>query len=138
MSKVTLQKTIQKGQGYVLSSGTLNLEHLLSVAHDIIIKYRLDDKVGGTSLRKLIRGCFIQVREAEDLDVYLKEGGLWELQYFGVVRLNTGRYEVGQWTPQDIWEACISLFESVTPEGYYFGTLEGDGSCIGWFLLGGE
>lgn len=32
-----------------------------------------------------------------------------------------------------LWEEVFEYFEELSPEGCYFGSLEGDGACIGWW-----
>lgn len=39
-----------------------------------------------------------------------------------------------QHTAYELLEQLYEALEEVAPEGHYFGTLEGDGACFGYFL----
>lgn len=67
MSKVDFQKHVRKNEGYILSEGTLNLEHLLSIAYDFIVLYNLK-----TSLKEDILECFEYDREVNG-DLFLTD-----------------------------------------------------------------
>jgi hypothetical protein len=110
MSIKDLQKDIRKHQGYILSNGTCNLQHLLPKAYDLIKGYNLR-----TALPKDIEEVFTGVPSFIE-------------QYHGrsVVRDDEGASYV--WN-----ESVYNYFNDIAPKGYYFGASEGDGACLGWF-----
>lgn len=115
MSKVDFQKHVRKNEGYILSEGTLKLEHLLSIAYDFIVLYNLK-----TSLKEDILECFEYDREVNG-DLFLK-------QYYGEARLNEDYNATVLWN-----EDVYMYFNEIAPDGYYFGSSYGDGALIGWF-----
>lgn len=116
MSKKDLQRDICKKGGLILSDGTLNLEHLLPKAHDLLRDYNINP-----SLRKEIRKLFV-VRGWENGD------DMWTHVYHGRVRIKDDEQASYLWN-----EDVYNYFNNIAPNGYYFGSLEGDGACIGWF-----
>jgi hypothetical protein len=113
MNKETLQAEIASKDGIILSDGTLNLQHLLPSAYDLIVAYRLDEK-----LAKAIEGVFIG------------EKPTYYNQFYGETKLNDDKREEAEW----IWnEDVYNLFSEIAPLGFYFGCTEGDGACIGFF-----
>lgn len=44
-------------------------------------------------------------------------------------------YELGIGAEEDILDDLFSLLEEITPEGFYFGTAEGDAACFGFFEI---
>jgi hypothetical protein len=125
MSKKDLQDVI-KTHGYVLtfSSGTLNPEHLLAVAHDIIVEYNLR-----TPLLKAIRDAY---RYKDKL--YKKEmlRSLRSAVYYGWAELKEDADAFA------LWEYVCDYFDDLAPEGYCFGSAEGSADDIGWWLVHDE
>lgn len=115
MNKVDFQKHVRKNEGYILSDGTLNLEHLLSKAYDFIVLYNLE-----TELKEDILECFEYDGEVNG-DLFLK-------QYYDEARLNEDYNATVLWN-----EDVYMYFNEIAPDGYYFGSSDGDGALIGWF-----
>lgn len=121
IGKKELHEDIQKNEGYILSDGTLNLQHLLPKAYDLLNHYEL-----GAELRKDILACFKPVGDNE-ID---PEQSLFLYQYYSEVELDEDKMEEAN----EIWnEDVYTLFSFLSPAGYSFGSSEGDGACIGWF-----
>ena len=117
VSKRELQRDIRELGGFTLSSGTLYDEYLIAKAHDVIVEYKIRGE--GLKLKKLIRGSFFM----EDPDAQR----LWSEIYYG-------RAWLKPFVPSsELWEDCCYFLDELSPKGYYFGSLEGDGSEFGWF-----
>src|SRR5206468_6757772 len=124
MSKVEqLKAEIIKHGGFILSDGTLNLTHLLPKAYDLMVGAELDCE----TLKQYILAVFNV--DAEDLQV-IREHGLFFAQYHGMCKVAEDK----QIEASEIWnEDVFNLFNNISPEGFSFGSSEGDGACIGWF-----
>lgn len=119
MAKTDLQKVIREHGGFILSDGTLNLEHLLPKAYDLINNYGIQAK----QLQDDILQCFTGEIENKQHSLYLK-------QYYSEIELREDNKEF----QSEIWnEDIFNFFNNISPKGYYFGSSEGDGACIGWF-----
>jgi len=133
MSKRDLQKAIKENEGFILSNGTLNLEHLLSSAYDTIVSYNLkgnpNSHIQTTTIRNDILECFVI-----DGDFMKSNDSLYEKVYHGEANIN----EKAPYSPYDVWDDVNSYFQSLAPDGYYFGSLEGNDSYIGWFKYNEE
>lgn len=113
MTKEELQKEIVGKDGIILSDGTLNIQHLLPKAYDLIQAYKLSD-----ALEKAIEAVFIG------------EAPTFYNQFYGDTKLNPNKEEEANY----LWnEDIFNLFNEITPDGFYFGSSEGDGACIGFF-----
>ena len=113
MNKEALQKEIIDKDGIILSDGTLNPQHLLTKAYDLIQAYNLGD-----DLEKAIEGVFVG------------ETPTFYNQFYGQTKLDENKREVADY----LWnEDVCDRLNNVAPEGYYFGSTEGDGACIGFF-----
>lgn len=144
MSIKQLQYDIKSHGGYILSDGTLNLQHLLPKAYDLIKAYEIRQG-NAKSLAKQILEVF-EVTERYPLHheagvesiLDPKKPGLFNAQYWSWVKLKEGSnaeeaHSFG-WTQSWLWNECVfELFNRFSPRGYYFGSSEGDGACIGWF-----
>jgi len=120
MTVKNLQNDIISKEGYILSDGTLNLVHLLPKAYDLIVAYELK-----TALKDEIEGVFVNTDESED-----KLSPLFRNQYYSLIKIPEKEMEEAN----NIWdEGIYNFFNSIAPEGYYFGNTEDDGACIGWF-----
>lgn len=117
MSKRDLQKDVRKEGGYILSDGTCNMKHLLPKAHDLILEY----KIQSSDLLTLIRKCFSCTRP------YWLWCDMWTETYHGRIELKEDA------DANEVWNEVCDFFNSLAPAGYYFGSSEGDGACIGWF-----
>lgn len=102
----------------VFSEGTLNLEHLLAKAYDFLKKRGYEGDLLGDIL-----DCYEFDQEFSEKD------SLFTAQYYSWAKLKDE--EKASW----VWEKVCDFFDSIAPEGYYFGTLEGDGACFGWFAV---
>lgn len=126
-----LQNKIIRNGGYILSDGTLNLQHLLPKAYDILINYELDDNF---ELQNEILSCF-ELRIWSNQEFINKGFSLFVEQYHNDAKLKDDK----QIEASDIWEEDINeLFNNIAPDGFYFGSTEGDGACIGWFKYESE
>lgn len=113
MAHEKLQAIIQDNGGLIISDGTLNTQHLLTKAYDFIGALGLDE-----GLREEIRGVFV----GDEPTFYN--------QFYGKTRLNESKIEEAEY----IWnEDVFDCLNGIAPEGYYFGSSEGDGACIGFF-----
>lgn len=113
------QNWVINNEGVIMSDGTLNLEHLLPKAFDILVSFSLNEK-----LQREILSVF----EYDENDVFII--GLFEQQYFDNARLKYDMLEEASWT----WnESVFNYFNEIAPDGYSFGSSEGDGALIGWF-----
>lgn len=112
MSIKDLQKDIRKEEGYILSDGTLNLTHLLPKAYDLMLSYNLQ-----TNLKKEIESVFTALPTFHN-------------QYYGETEIIEDKMEDAVY----LWnEDIFNYFNNISPNGYYFGSSEGDGACLGWF-----
>jgi hypothetical protein len=124
MSIKDLQKTIRKEGCYILSDGTLNLTHLLPCAYDLIVSYNMQ-----TTLKKDIESVFIPTEKA---DYKLEKLPTYYNQYHGNVEISNSKMEEASM----IWnEDIYNYFNAISPNGYYFGSSEGDGALIGWWKI---
>lgn len=113
MTKEELQKEIVEKDGIILSDGTLNIQHLLPKAYDLIQAYNLSDE-----LEKAIEGVFVG------------EAPTFYNQFYGQTILHESKREEAEY----LWnEDIYNLFNNLATEGFYFGSSEGDGACIGFF-----
>jgi hypothetical protein len=118
MGKKELQREIRKQEGYILSDGTCNLQHLLPKAYDLMENYGLR-----TSLKQGIR------------EVFNHEQPTFYNQYYGKIELKEDKKETANY----LWnEDIYNYFNDICPAGYYFGSSEGDGACIGFFKFEDE
>ena len=120
MSIKQLQKDIRKEGGYILSDGTLNLQHLLPKAYDLIKGYNLQSKQAKRILQDI-------------KEVFDHEDPSFINQYYGEIELNVTNNKQME-NASYIWhEDIFNFFNNIAPNKYYFGSSEGDGACIGWF-----
>ena len=119
MSKLQLQKDIRKNKGFIFSDGTLNPQHLLPKFYDLLTDYNIQ----ASSLKKDIEACF---RPTSNNGSELKP--TFHNQYHSLIRLV---YDI-EFINETI-TSCYDFLDSIAPEGYYFGSTDGDGACIGFF-----
>lgn len=120
MSKKELQKAIREGENFIISEHTLNLEFLLAVAYDIMDDFRL---------RTPLKRDILEVFEREDKS---RPNQLSNEVYYGWAKLKEYRHGDIAFDPCMVWDDVCNYFDSIAPNGYYFGSHPGDGSCIGW------
>lgn len=133
MSKRDLQKDIRNGEGFVLSDGTLNVYHLLAKAHDLMVSYNLRTKTALGDVRADVYHFFSFDRSFDHKVGY----DLWSYLYHGWARPYENPAGVG-YNAWDLWNDIESFLQQLAPKGYYFGSTEGDGACIGFFQYGEE
>ena len=122
MSKKELQKDIIENDGWILSEGTLRLEDLLCKCYDAIIAYNLNSRVD----------AFITKKEnlRDDIRELFEGEPTFYNSYYGRCSLIPEREDDAcQLLGNEIWD----YMNGIAPEGYYFGSCEGDGACIGFF-----
>lgn len=104
-----LQKEIKKNEGMTVSTGTLLNYDLLERFGEVIKKYRINDAL---------------VRDIDEIFETYSEDEI--------------NYPTGEWSDLISWlinEDIFNILNEVAPEGYYFGTLEGNGSCFGFWRV---
>ena len=121
MSIKQLQKDIRKNGGLIFSCDTLNLEHLLPKAYDFIKVYNLR-----TDVADKIEVVFVGIEDEKAKPTFAN------LYHNGVTIRN--KEEANYVWNEDVY----NYFSHIAPRGYYFGSSEGDGACIGWFKEGKE
>jgi hypothetical protein len=110
-------KDVKHEGGYILSDGTLKYEHLLSKAYDLLEGYNIRN----SGLRKDILSVF----NSEPVFP------LHNQVYYGL-EIASDKTEEARY----VWgDDVFDFFNSIAPKGYYFGCSEGDGACIGWFVI---
>lgn len=128
MSKEELMQGIKDGEGLVISDATHRLDHLLSAAIDLLEVYEITDNpfsyIHPQSFTKQLRGLFRTTEGYTETDI---EGAAYVNTYYGYWEIKD---ESEAWL---YWEAVFDLFQDLSPDGYYFGTHEEDGSSFGWF-----
>lgn len=130
MSIKDLQKDIRAQQGFILSDGTLNLTHLLPKAYDLIIGYNMQSQTV-KDIKKTIEEIFINT----DKDQTEKLLPTFSNQFYSYIEIPNEKQEEAGY----IWnEDIFNYFNSIAPNGYYFGSSEGDGACMGWFKCQNE
>lgn len=117
MGKRELQKSIRKEQGYLISTDTLNLNHLLATAYDVLTVWNMNAK----DLKKEI---------LEEYGLKNFSGNLYMEVYRGRKLVDPDRYG---WNAYNVWDEVENYFNKISPNGYYFGSCPSDGALIGWF-----
>lgn len=112
MNEMTVKTLIAKGEGYILSEATHRSEDLLSASYDFMKMYEINEE-----LRK------------EIADVFTSEPTPYNIYYASSIIPAEKR----DYANELFNETVYSYFNRLAPDGYYFGTTEGDGSCFGWF-----
>lgn len=115
MSKASFKKNVKQDNGYILSDGTHDYQALLCKSYDLLVNFNIR-----THLKKEIEKALGLPKDASAERLYFYS----ELPEYDIDVLAS------------LWnDDVFYLFEDLTPNGYYFGTLEGDGACFGWFKL---
>lgn len=113
MSVKDLQAKIIAEDGLILSTDTLNLQHLLPAAYDLIQAFCLSPE-----LAEAIKNVFV----GEEPTFYN--------QFYGRTQLDNNKYEEASYLFDEV---IYNLFNEIAPDGFYFGNTDGDGSCFGFF-----
>jgi hypothetical protein len=142
MPKEQLRSDIMGSNGaYVISDGTLNPQHLLAKSYDLLVQWGIEDaKHGIGDLKTSILEVFKPNTDYYSTmqDAIAGDNSLFTSQYHSRCELIEYRHGDIALSPHDVWEACYSFFQNIAPDGYYFGSQEGDGACIGWFVYEDE
>jgi hypothetical protein len=120
MAYEQLVKDIKRFDGKIFSEATLRLGDLLTSAYDLMKDYQLDDDAS-KELMQDIRDIF-----GHDDPTSLND-------YYHNLR-DIDSDEDLRYQASELWERVSDHFEALSPEGFYFGTSEGDGACFGWFM----
>lgn len=127
MSKKELQKSIRENEGFIFSEGTLNLNHLLSKAYDLIVAFNLkgnpNSHIQTKTIRHDIKECFTME------DKLIGDESLFNKVFYSEAEISREKDSDSHY----VWEDVTNYFMSLAPKGYYFGSSEGDGALIGWF-----
>lgn len=110
----TISKLITEKEGLIISEATLKIEDLLSASYDFMSAHQLNEKLQNEICKtfEVVSNC-----------------------YNNCHRLCTIP-DKNQDTANELWnEDVFNYFNSIAPAGYYFGSSEGDGACIGWFKM---
>lgn len=117
------QEVVLKNGGYILSDGTLNYQHLLPKAYDLLVFYEINDKKA-----EQIKKDIIDVFEIKS-ESFGGEQSLFVEQYWGDAEIKDDKFDDANW----IWnEDLYDYLNGISPTNYYYGSNE-DGACIGWF-----
>ena len=120
MSIKDLQKEIRQKKGIIFSEATLNPIHLLTSAYDLMVAYNMR-----TNLKQDIENVFTNTDQDEE-----KQLPTYNNQYYSRIEIPQDKQEEASY----LWnEDIFNYFNNISPSGYYFGSSEGDGACIGWF-----
>lgn len=104
-----LQDYLISHDGRVISEATLKTSDLLQSYYGVIMGYNLQTSLKA-SIESLFEGDVLDYSTFHDeLNIDTDENAS-ELKYY-----------------------CEDYFNSISPEGFYFGCTEGDGACIGFF-----
>lgn len=125
MSKIDLQKDIRNNEGFILSEGTLKLDHLLAKAYDLMKTYNLRPNIYGYIQEKSIFEEILDTYHTRRDNI---QGSLFYEVFYG---LEIPKEKEGY--ALMLWDDITSYFQKLSPSGYYFGESEGDGACLGWF-----
>jgi hypothetical protein len=126
MAKKDLQKEIRNREGLIISEGTLKIDDLLAVAHDILAEY----KIQPTKLKKDIFSVFRGKGQEMPENLGLQMPLFWD-----EIEIRPSKQEDAQW----LWhDEVFDKFNDIAPKGYYFGSSDGDGACIGFFKAEGD
>lgn len=110
-----LVKKIKNGKGFVVSEGTLNPVDLICTYYDLLVKYKINPSMQ-VEIRKLLK-------------IDNKVNASYEYFNGRIKKVNTDN--ISDYVNLDIYD----YFNSIAPKGYYFGSHEGDGACVGWFMM---
>ena len=96
------------GYGFlIVSDGTLNPEHLIPVFISFLSDYVEDRE---------------EEKELEEL-------------YTEFERCAAMEYYEGREFMAELYDVVFSMMGNIAPDGAYFGSSEGDGSCIGYWMI---
>ena len=98
--------------GFILSEGTLKTSDLLRKSESFLseLETHFFNSVG---VSKESYANFLETKK-------LIDGVLYD-------------HTVPADTASDVWDSCVVFFNSIAPDGHYFGSHEGDGACFGFW-----
>lgn len=114
-----VRELIAKSEGFILSEDTLKISDLLQGAFRFLHQHELNGPLM-KDIMSLFQATFV-------LDV------LCYGTYHDELKLDSSESASYLWN-----EDVFNYFNEIAPEGYYFGSSEGDGACIGWFKCAEE
>ena len=134
--KVGLAEAIKKQDGYILSVDTLRVEDLLVKFMDFLDVWGLKDSKA-KEFRVDLPLMFEPGDRAED-NFTMSEArslGYNFCKVYNKIKLKPECEEEASY----YWnEDIFNYLNNIAPNNYYFGSSEGDGSCIGFFSYLGE
>lgn len=140
MSKRELHQIIKENGGYIFSDGTLNLTHLLAKAARFLALYNFKStpkkhpSFNPHALYNDIVDAFEPTDENDTTTIdklKKRKTDFWHEQYYGNIELKPDNEQ--DYSPHHLWDDFESYCQNIAPDGYYFGSSEGDGACIGFF-----
>lgn len=128
-------KFLFENEGLIFSNGTLCDDILCSKAYDLMltISKSFDGKEVMDSVNK--NHCDIvlsELRSLFKLPINHNSNDIYNRIYYNYISLN----EEEQNLAYEIWNDVVDFFESISPDGYYFGINENNSSLFGWFEIG--
>lgn len=105
--------------GYVVSEATLKTEHLLEAFTAFLLDVRKKVRLTESQENALIEAMLI-------MDTHPNCFG-----FYGDENLPESVREEADYLIEDLWD----ILDSIAPKGTYFGALEGDGACCGFWAL---
>ena len=112
LTKENLVREIIAEEGLIISEATLNIADLLTTYYDLIRDYNLSDEMA-----KTIKGFFD------------KEPTVTNYFYSRCKLLSEKEEEAQMFLNEDLFD----FLSDIAPDGFYFGSAEGDGACFGFF-----
>lgn len=129
MSKEQLQELITQKEGLIFSEGTHNLTHLLPSAYDLIKQYGLDKEDNkAAEICKDIEKIFVNT-DPEETEKLLPT---FRNQYYNKIYIPEEKQEEAGYIFN---EAIFNYFNDIVPEGFYFSSHPGNGSCFGFWKI---
>ncbi len=113
------QDFLIENEGLIISEATLRTDHLLNAAANIIHSYNLPESP--------IRDLFLIL---EEYGGSLED---WENVYNESYGMSLSEYADLLWH-----EDVFDYFNDICPEGFCFGSCEGDGACFGFWQYSEE
>lgn len=95
-----------------VSEGTLKVDDILGGIYEVLVHFKELPE-----LRERIKSCFNKEPFTEGL-------------YYDEVYILPGKMEEAV---ELLEEVCVDELNGLCPDGYYFGSFEGNSSCIGFF-----
>ena len=110
--------------GYTFSEGTHDTACLLAKAYDLLNGLEFSDEVEYIPWRIARFSNQVEKALSWDRDEY---DSAFEAYYWGALQV------VDEEQASYLLDDAFDILGSLSPEGYYFGSHEGDGACFGWW-----